>query len=214
MNFVRVDHSHPGVVDVVLDGEAGRLPRAARRWLEEAFGSLAAGALYGAPVYLVMAMGFEQSPGRIWAAVGIAAALGLVVNTLALAYKAYRNTTRLRFSPAAGAETMTFVRGSRTDPPRPLADVQRIWIEQSVTESYKKGRKPDFLKVTLCVLLKNGRLVRPSPLLAATTDAAFLHERLREVLAATDVPVDLVVRRRVQSQWSGLGHGGSTGGGS
>ncbi|WP_371589365.1 hypothetical protein [Streptomyces virginiae] len=214
MDSVRIDRSHPDVVDVMLREEVGPLVFAARRWPGEVVGSLAAGALYGTPVYVVMAMVLEQRPGRIWAAVGIAAAVGLVVNTFVILYGAFRSVTRLRFSPAAAPTTMTLVRGPRTDRPRPLTDVQQIWIDHSVVESYKRDRKPVSAKITLYVRLKNGRTIRPMPILPWTTDTAPLYQQLQQTLAPTSVQVDLVVQHRVQSPpWMAIGHGGSTGGG-
>ncbi|MCX5174759.1 hypothetical protein [Streptomyces virginiae] len=214
MNSVRIDRSNPDVVDVVLREEVGPLVFAARRWPGEVVGSLAAGALYGTPVYAVMAVILEQGPGRIWAAVGIAAAVGLVVNTFAILYGAFRSVTRLRFSPAAAPNSMTLVRGPRTDRPRPLTDVQQIWIDHTIVESHKRDRKPVSAKITLYVLLKNNRLIRPMPILPWTTDTTPLHQQLQQALAPTSVQVDLVVRRRVQSPpWMVVGHGGSTGGG-
>ncbi|MER7822236.1 hypothetical protein ABTX85_06690 [Streptomyces sp. NPDC096097] len=214
MDSVRIDGSDPDVVDVVLREEVGPLAFLAGRWPGEVIGSLAAGALYGTPVYAVMAMIFEQSPGRIWAAVGIAAAVGLVVNTFVILYWAFRSVTRLRFSPAAAPDTMTLVRGPRTDRPRSLTGVQQIWIDHSVVESYKGDRKPVSAKITLYVLLKNGRPIRPIPILPWTTDSTPLHQQLEQALAPTTVQVDLVVERRVESPpWMAIGHGGSTGGG-
>ncbi len=209
-----MDRSDPDVVDVVLRGEVGPLAFLAERWPGEVIGSLVAGVLYGTPVYAVMAMIFEQGPGRIWAAVGIAAVVGLVVNTFVILYWAFRSVTRLRFSPAAAPDTMTLVRGSRTDPPRPLTDVQQIWIDHSVVESHEGDRKPVSAKITLNVLLKNGRLIRPMPILPWTTDTTPLFQQLERALAPTAVQVDLVVERRVQSPpWMAIGHGGSTGSG-
>ncbi|MFJ7586916.1 hypothetical protein ACIQZO_05880 [Streptomyces sp. NPDC097617] len=213
MNSVWIDRSDPAVVDVVLCEDVRPLMFAAKRWPGEAFGSLAAGALYGTPVYAVMATILDQRPGRIWAAVGIAAALGLVVNTFVVLYGAFRNVTRLRFSPAGAPDTMTLVRGSRTDHPRPLTDVQQIWIDHSVIESHETHRKPVSAKNTLHVLLKNGRLIRPMPHLPWTTDTTPLYEQLQQTLAPSAVQVGLVVQRRVESRWSGIGYGGSTGGG-
>ncbi|WP_405526350.1 hypothetical protein OG592_02445 [Streptomyces avidinii] len=214
MNSVRIDRSNPDVVDVVLREEVGPLVFAARRWPGEVIGSLAAGALYGTPVYAVMAVILGQEPGRIWAAVGIAAVVGLVVNTFVNLYGAFRHVTRLRFSPAAAPDTMTLVRGSRTDRPRPLTDVQQIWIDHSIIESHERDRKPVSAKITLYVLLKNGRLIRPMPLLPWTTDTTPLHQQLQQILAPAEIQVDLVVQRRVQSPpWLVTGHGGSTGGG-
>ncbi|WP_030721698.1 hypothetical protein [Streptomyces sp. NRRL S-237] len=214
MNSVRIDRSNPDVVDVVLREEVGPLVFAARRWPGEVVGSLAAGALYGTPVYAVMAVILEQGPGRIWSAVGIAAAVGLAVNTFVILYGAFRGVTRLRFSPAAAPTTMTLVRGTRTDRPRPLTDVQQVWIDHSIVESYEKHRKPVSAKINLHVLLKNGRLIRPMPILPWTTDTTPLYEQLHQTLAPTAVQVDLVVQRRVQSPpWMAIGHGGSTGGG-
>ncbi|CAM5620507.1 hypothetical protein [Streptomyces avidinii] len=178
MDIVRIDRSNPDVVDVVLREEVGPLVSAAERWPGEVIGSLAAGALYGTPVYVVMAVILSQGPGRIWAAVGIAAAVGLVVNTFVILYGAFRNVTRLRLSPAAAPETMTLVRGSRTDRPTPLTDVQQVWIDHSIVESYRSDRKPVSAKITLYVLLKNGRLIRPMPLLPWTTDTTPLHQQL------------------------------------
>ncbi|MFD8891810.1 hypothetical protein [Streptomyces sp. NPDC059566] len=213
MSSVRIDRSGPDVVDVVLREEVGPLVFAARRWPGEVFGSLAAGALYGAPVYLAMAV-LEQGPGRIWAAVGIAAAVGLVVNTFVILYGAFRGVTRVRFSPAAAPDTMTLVRGSRTGRPRPLADVQQIWIDHSIMESHEGDRKPVSAKIALCVLLKNSRRLRPMPLLPWTTDTTPVFQELEQILAPAAIQVDLVVQRRVQSPpWMALGHGGSTGGG-
>ncbi|MET9468460.1 hypothetical protein ABZY44_27470 [Streptomyces sp. NPDC006544] len=214
MNSARIDRSEPDVVDVVLREEVGPLVFAARRWPGEVIGSLAAGALYGTPVYAVMAMICRQGPGRIWAAVGVAAAAGLVVNTFVILYGAFRNVTRLRFAPAGAPETMTLVRGSRTDRPRPLTDVRQIWIDHSIIESHKEDRKPVAAKITLYVLLTNSRLIRPMPLLPWTTDTTPLYQQLQQILASTAVQVDLVVQRRVQSPpWMVVGHGGSTGGG-
>lgn len=214
MNRVRVDRSNPGVVDVVLREGVGPLVFAAKRWPGEVFGSLAAGAVYGTPVYAVMAVVFTPGPGRLWAAVGIAAGLGLAVNTFVILYGAFRDMNRLRFSPAAAPDTMTVVRGSRTDRPRPLTDVQQIWIDHSIMESYKKDRKPVSAKITLYVLLKNGHLIRPTPLPQWTTDTTTLYQELQQILAPAAVQVDLVVRRRVQSPpWMGVSSGGSTGGG-
>ncbi|WP_328777134.1 hypothetical protein OHU17_32910 [Streptomyces goshikiensis] len=70
-------------------------------------------------------------------------------------------------------------------------------------------------KITLYVLLRNGRLIRPAPLRPWTTDATTLHQELHQLLAPAPaaVQVDLVVQRSVQSQWSGVGYGGSTDGG-
>ncbi|MFI1651349.1 hypothetical protein ACH4XT_31095 [Streptomyces avidinii] len=212
MDSVWIDRSNPDVVDVVLREEVGPLVFAARRWPGEVIGSLAAGALYGTPVYAVMAVILGQGPGRIWAAVGIAAAVGLIVNTFVILYGAFRHVTRLRFSPAAAPDTMTLVRGSRTDRPRPLTDVQQIWIDHSIIESHERDRKPVSAKITLYVLLKNGRLIRPMPLLPWTTDTTPLHQQLQQTLAPAAVQVDLVVQRRVQSRIV-VGHGGSTGGG-
>ncbi|MET9694344.1 hypothetical protein ABZY81_39005 [Streptomyces sp. NPDC006514] len=197
MDSVRIDRSNPDLVDVMLREEVGPLVFAARRWPGEVVGSLAAGALYGTPVYVVMAMVLEQGSGRIWAAVGIAA-VGLVVNTFVILYGAFRSVTRLRFSPVAAPPTMTLVRGPRTDRPRPLTDVQQIWIDHSVVESYKRDRKPVSAKIALHVLLKNSRTIRPMPLLPWTTDTAPLYQQLQQTLAPTSVQVDLVVQRRVQ----------------
>ncbi|OKK16208.1 hypothetical protein AMK16_26305 [Streptomyces sp. CB00455] len=211
---MRIDRSNPDVVDLVLREEVGPLVFAAKRWPGEVIGSLAAGALYGTPVYAVMAMVLSQGPGRIWAAVGIAAAVGLVVNTFVILYGAFRSVTRLRFSPVAAPETMTLVRGSRTDRPRPLTDVQQIWIDHSIIESHDGDRKPVSAKITLYVLLKNSRLIRPMPVLPWTTDTTALHQQLQQTLAPAAVQVDLVVQRRVQSPpWMVAGHGGSTGSG-
>ncbi|MEV7561527.1 hypothetical protein [Streptomyces sp. NPDC089795] len=213
MDSVRMDRSDPDVVDVVLREAGGPLAYAAERWPGEVIGSLAAGVLYGTPLYVVMAV-LGQGPGRIWAAVGIAAVVGLLVNTFAILYGAYRNVTRLRFSPAAAPDTMTLVRGSRTGRPRPLADVRQIWIDHRVVESYKSDRKPVSGKIVLHVLLRNGRPVRAMPVFPWTTDTTPLHRQLERTLAPTAVQVDLVVERRVQSPpWMAVGHGGSTGGG-
>ncbi|MCX5210139.1 hypothetical protein OG689_12695 [Kitasatospora sp. NBC_00240] len=215
MNRVRVDRSNPDVVDVVLREGVGPLVFAVKRWPGEVLGSLVAGAVCGAPAYAVMALAYSPGPGRIWAAVGIAALLGLVVNTFAIVYGAFRDVTRLRFSPAAAPDTMTVVRGTRTDRPRPLTDVQQIWIEHSVVESYKRDRKPVSAKVTLYVLLRNGRLVRPASLPPWTTDTTALQQELQRILAPAAVQVDLVVQRRVESvPGLGVSGGGSTGGGS
>ncbi|WP_145797008.1 hypothetical protein [Kitasatospora atroaurantiaca] len=105
------------MVDVVLREGVGPLVFAAKRWPGEVLGSLVAGALCGIPVYVVMALIFSLEPGRIWALVGIAAVLGLVVNTFVILYGAFRDVNRLRFSPAASPDTMTVIRGSRTDRP-------------------------------------------------------------------------------------------------
>ncbi|GAA0663811.1 hypothetical protein GCM10010193_14020 [Kitasatospora atroaurantiaca] len=112
-----MDRSSPDVVDVVLREGVGPLVFAAKRWPGEVLGSLVAGALCGIPVYVVMALIFSLEPGRIWALVGIAAVLGLVVNTFVILYGAFRDVNRLRFSPAASPDTMTVIRGSRTDRP-------------------------------------------------------------------------------------------------
>ncbi|MGW3668839.1 hypothetical protein [Streptomyces sp. NPDC005141] len=214
MNRVRVDRSNPDVVDVVLREGVGPLAFAVKRWPGEVFGSLMAGAVYGSPVYAVMALIFELGPGRIWAAVGIAAGLGLVVNTFVILYGAFRDVNRLRFSPAVAPDTLTVVRGSRTDRPRPLTDVRQIWIDHSIMESYERDRKPVSAKITLYVLLKNGHLIRPMSLPQWTTDTTTLHQELQQVLAPVPVQVDLVVHRRVQSPpWMGVSSGGSTGGG-
>ncbi|MFE9801066.1 hypothetical protein ACFYP6_19715 [Streptomyces goshikiensis] len=69
------------------------------------------------------------------------------------------------------------------------------------------------VKITLYGLLRNGRLIRPAPLRPWTTDTTTLHQELHQLLAPAAVQVDLVVQRSVQSQWSGVGYGGSTGGG-
>ncbi|MGW4508861.1 hypothetical protein ACWENO_29885 [Streptomyces sp. NPDC004436] len=212
MNSVRIDRSNPDVVDVVLGEDIGPRAYAARRWPKEVLESLATGALYGIPVYLVMGMAFDQGAGRIWATVGLAAAVGLLVNTFAIFYRGVRNVTRLRFSPAASPTAMTVVRGPRTDPPIRLIGLRQIWIDHSVTESATAGRKPVSVKINLKVLLWNGRTVRPVPLLPPTTDTAALHRQLQQTLAPTDVQVDLVVKRRVESRGSGAGYGGSTGG--
>ncbi|MEV8094401.1 hypothetical protein [Kitasatospora sp. NPDC085879] len=212
MSRVRVDRSNPDVVDVVLREGVGPLGYAVKRWPGEVFGSLVAGAVYGAPVCAVMALIFSPGPGPIWALVGIAAVLGLVVNTFVILYGAFRDVNRLRFSPAAAPDTMTVVRGSRTDRPRPLTDVQQIWIDHSVMESYERDRKPVSAKITLYVLLKNGHRIRPTSLPQWTTDTTALCQELQQILAPAAVQVDLVVRRRVQYPSMG-GHGGSTGGG-
>ncbi|WP_371502993.1 hypothetical protein OG871_37600 [Kitasatospora sp. NBC_00374] len=213
MSRVRVDRSSPDVVDVVLREGVGPLVFAAKRWPGEVLGSLVAGAVCGIPVYVVMALIFSLEPGRIWALVGIAAVLGLVVNTFVILYGAFRDVNRLRFSPAASPDTMTVVRGSRTDRPRPLTDVRQIWIDHAITESHEEDRKPVNAKITLYVLLKNGHLIRPTSLPRWTTDTTALCQELQQVLAPSAVQVDLVVRRRVQYPSMG-GHGGSTGGGS
>ncbi|MFE4605716.1 hypothetical protein ACFRKE_33160 [Kitasatospora indigofera] len=214
MHRVRVDRSHLDVVDVVLREGAGPLVFAARRWPGEALASLVAGAVCGTPAYVVMALAFMPGPGPLWAAVGIAAVLGLLVNTLVIVYGAFRDVTRLRFSPAAAPDTLTVVRSARTDRPRPLADVRQIWIEHSVVESYVRGRKPVSVKITLYVLLRNGHHVRPAALPPWTTDTTALHQELERILAPAGVQVDLVVQRRVQSPpWMGVSGGGSTGGG-
>ncbi len=197
----------------MLREDVGPLAFTAKRWPGEAFGSLAAGALYGTPLYVVMAV-LEQSPGRIWAVVGIAALVGLVVNTFVILYGAFRSVTRLRFSPAAAPDTMTLVRGSRADRPRPLADVQQVWIDHSIVESHEQDRKPVSATITLHVCLKSGRLLRPMPILPWTTDTTPLHQQLQRALAPAAVQVDLVVQRRVQPPpWLVMGHGGSTGSG-
>jgi hypothetical protein len=213
MSRVRVDRSSPDVIDVVLREGVGPLVFAAKRWPGEVLGSLVAGAVCGIPVCVVMALTFSLEPGRIWALVGIAAVLGLIVNTFAILYGAFRDVHRLRFSPAACPDTMTVVRGSRTDRPRPLTDVRQIWIDHAVTESHEKDRKPVNAKITLYVLLENGHRIRPTSLPRWTTDTTALCQELQEILAPSAVQVELVVRRRVQYPSTG-GHGGSTGGGS
>ncbi|RKE16861.1 hypothetical protein [Streptomyces sp. TLI_171] len=199
MGRVRVDRSNPDVVDVVLRDGAGPLGHALARWPGEVPGSLVAGAACGLPVYAVMGLVLDAQPWQLWTAVGIAAALGLVVNTFVVLYGAHRDVHRLRFSPAAAPDTLVVVRANRADRPRPLTDVRQIWIEHSVTESPVPGRKPVFARVTLYVLLSNGRLIRPTALPPFTTDTAALDQELRDLLGATAVQVDLVVRRRVYS---------------
>lgn len=172
-------------------------------------------ALYGFPVCIGAALIFDLEADRIWAGVGIAAVLGLVANTLVILYGAFRDVNRLRFSPATAPDTLTVVRGARSDRPRPLSEVRQIWIDHTVTESHKRDGKIVSVKITLHVLLRNDHRIRPASLSRWTTDTEALHRELQGILAPAAVQVDLVVQRRVQPvPWSGVGGGGSTGGGS
>ncbi|MFD8598168.1 hypothetical protein ACFV1L_24500 [Kitasatospora sp. NPDC059646] len=201
MSRVRIDRSNPDVVDVVLREGAGPLGFAVRRWAEGAFGSLVIGVVCGIPVYLGLAS-YGAGAGRIWAAVGAAALLGLVVTAVADARGAYRDARRLRFSPAAAPDTLTVLRATRTDPPRPLTDVRQIWLEHSLVESYRDDGKPPSARLTLFVLLADGRLLRPTTLPPFSTDTEALHRELEQLLAPAGVQVDLVVKRTRRSYLS------------
>ncbi|MFF1867791.1 hypothetical protein [Kitasatospora herbaricolor] len=214
MSSVRVDRSNPDVVDVVLREGVGPLVFAARRWPGDVLPSLVAGAVYGFPVCMGAAVIFDLEADRIWAGVGTAAVLGLVVHTFVIVYGAFRDVNRLRFSPATAPDTLTVVRGGGADRPRPLSEVRQIWIDHVITESHKRDGKIVSVRITLHVLLKNDHRIRPASLSRWTTDTAALHRQLQGILAPAAVQVDLVVRRRVQPvPWSGVGGGGSTGGG-
>src|SRR4051812_34865313 len=128
MDRVRVDRSDPGAAVVVLREGIGPWNVAARRWPGQVLIAVFAAALCGFPVYMVMVM-YEFGPGAVRAAVGIAALLGFLHHTGTTVYAAFRDVHRLRFSPATAPDTLTLVRATRSDPPRRLASVHRVWIE-------------------------------------------------------------------------------------
>ncbi|MFJ1753551.1 hypothetical protein [Kitasatospora sp. NPDC088134] len=201
MSRVRIDRSNPDVVDVVLREGAGPLRFAAGKWAEGALGALLIGAVCGTPLYLGL-VAHDAGPGPIWAAIGAAALLGLAVAAVADVRGAYRDARRLRFSPAAAPDTLTVLRAARTDPPRPLAEVRQVWLEHSLVESYWDDGKPPAARLTLFVLLADGRLLRPTALPPSGTDPEALCRELAHLLAPAGVQVDLVVKRTRRSYLS------------
>ncbi|MFI5530228.1 hypothetical protein ACIA8O_16945 [Kitasatospora sp. NPDC051853] len=204
MDRVRVDRSDPGGVVVVLREGTGPLGVAVRRWPGEAGSGALVAAVVGFPLYLAM-MAYDFGPGPIWAAVGAAALLGALFCTGTTLYGAFREVTRLRFSPAAAPDTLVVVRGTRVDPPRPLADVQRVWIEDRLVESTLNPRKPVAARLTLFVLMRDGRRVRRALLPPSQANARALHGELERILTPVGITVDLVVERSRASTVPGGG---------
>ncbi|MFB7947525.1 hypothetical protein ACFC6L_21725 [Kitasatospora phosalacinea] len=220
METVRIDRSAPDAIDLVLTDDdpspryAARVSRDVGRGTPLLF---LLGTLLGLPVYVVMRFA-GAGWGPVWAAVGIAGAVGAVVPAAVAVYAAFfLRVHRLRFSPAAAPDTVALVRAARAARPRPLTEVRQIRIDRVVEEPYEGDPGPETVTVTLTVRLARG-WVPPRPL-PPDTDTTALYRELHDLLAPT-VPVALFVRRHRRSvppppgrDYGALGHGGSTGGG-
>ncbi|MFC8448112.1 hypothetical protein [Kitasatospora sp. NPDC057223] len=156
------------------------------------------------PVYLAM-MAYGCGPGSIWAAVGVAALLGGLFFTGKTLRAAFRDVTRLRFSPAAAPDTLTVVRATRVDPPIPLADVRRVWIEDYLVKSTLNPRKPVADRLTLFILTSDGRQIRRALVPPSPANAQALQRELGRILAPAGITVDLVVKHSTASTFPGGG---------
>ncbi|MFG2823997.1 hypothetical protein ACGFX4_31785 [Kitasatospora sp. NPDC048365] len=221
METVWVDRSDPDAIDLVLTGDDPS-PRFAAGVSLDVGRSLPLlfllGTLLAVPVCVVMRLA-GAGWGPVWAAAGIAGAIGAVVPATVVVYTAFfLRVHRLRFSPAAAPTTVALVRAARAARPRPLTEVRQIRIDRSVEEPYEGDPLPETVTVTLTVRLAHG-WVAPKPL-PADTDAAALYRELHELLSPA-VPVALFVRRHPRPvppppskiDFGALGRGGSSTGG-
>ncbi|MFJ8041104.1 hypothetical protein ACIRBX_11430 [Kitasatospora sp. NPDC096147] len=220
MNRARLDSSPPDHIDLVLREGRGPLAFAARQWAVETLGTVVIGVLGGLVVYVTLALLLDRVPLPLWVLLVITTVLALLANAAAALRNARQAAHRLRFSPAAAPDTVTVIRGSRTDPPRPATSIERIVIDHEITLSRKEGSPPVSQKITLHVLTRYGRPIRPTELSHRLTDPEALHRQLRQALAAAGpgavgpelgLEVELVVRRRLETVETG-GYGGSNGG--
>ncbi|MEW1914302.1 hypothetical protein AB0442_38840 [Kitasatospora sp. NPDC085895] len=193
MDRVRVDRSNPGRVDVVLREGIGPFGVAVRRWPGEVTSGALVTALLGFPVYVVMAF-YDFGPGAIWAAIGGMALVGGLFFAGTTLFAAYRDVHRLRFTPAAAPDTLTFVRSTRADPPRRLAQLDRVWIEDYRVDSSLNPRKPVAVKLTLFILTTDGCLLRRAVLPPSSANSQALQRELDRILTPAGITVEMVVK--------------------